>query len=341
MNIFGKGAKENLATPNAGNSQNASGPRPATKLTSGAQRVPMKPTSNADAQVTTPGGLQPREHWSLKDFEIGKPLGRGKFGSVYLAREKRTKYIVAIKVMQKRQLSKANVEHQLRREIEIQSHLAHKNILRMYGYFYDEKRVYLILEFSPKGELYKDLTKQGRYSEARSAKYCLDLARALNYCHSKRVIHRDIKPENLLLGYNGEIKIADFGWSVHHGSSRRHTLCGTMDYLPPEMIEGKQHDEKVDLWTLGILTYEFLYGDPPFMEEEATKTYRRIVDIDLRFPNPPPNFPTSPNISDNAIDFIRKLLRKIPNERLPLDQVASHPWIVEHCGVQEDGTTAI
>jgi serine/threonine protein kinase len=163
------------------------------------------PHHTTDAQATTAlegAGLQPREHWSLKDFEIGKPLGRGKFGSVYLAREKRTKYIVAIKVMQKRQLSKANVEHQLRREIEIQSHLAHKNILRMYGYFYDEKRVYLILEFSPKGELYKDLTKQGRYSEARSAKYCLDLARALNYCHSKRVIHRDIKPENLLLGYN-------------------------------------------------------------------------------------------------------------------------------------------
>ncbi len=172
-----------------------------TKLT-GAQRVPLKTSSNTDEADAPLALMKPRDHWSLKDFEIGKPLGRGKFGSVYLARERRSKYIVAIKVMQKKQLSKANVEHQLRREIEIQSHLAHKNILRMYGYFYDEKRVYLILEFSPKGELYKDLTKAGRYSEERSAKYCLDLSRALNYCHSKRVIHRDIKPENLLLGYN-------------------------------------------------------------------------------------------------------------------------------------------
>jgi aurora kinase len=85
-----------------------------------------------------------------------------------------------------------------------------------------------------------------------------------------------------------------------------------MDYLPPEMIEGRQHDAAVDLWTLGVLTYELLYGDPPFMEASSTHTYRRIVDMDLRFPNPPPSFPTSPAISDDAIDFIRKLLCKKP-----------------------------
>ena len=108
----------------------------------------------------------PEKRWSLSDFDIGKPLGRGKFGNVYLAREKKTKYVVALKVQQslhssrslsrirqvlfKTQLQKAQVEHQLRREIEIQSHLRHPNILRMYGYFYDATRIYLILEFAPK-----------------------------------------------------------------------------------------------------------------------------------------------------------------------------------------------
>lgn len=95
--------------------------------------------------------------WELSDFDIGKPLGRGKFGNVYLAREKKSHYIVALKVLFKSQLSKAGVEHQLRREIEIQSHLRHKNILRLYGYFYDQSRVYLILEYAAKGELYKEL----------------------------------------------------------------------------------------------------------------------------------------------------------------------------------------
>jgi serine/threonine protein kinase len=205
--------------------------------------------------------------WTLADFDIGRPLGRGKFGNVYLCRLREANFIVALKVLQKGQLMKAGVEHQLRREIEIQAHLRHRNILRMFGYFWDEKRVYLILEYAPKGELYKELTRRGRFSERRGAMYVASLAAALDYMHGKHVIHRDIKPENLLLGYRGEIKLADFGWSVHAPSSRRTTLCGTLDYLPPEMIENKEHDHSVDNWSLGVLAYEFLCGAPPFEAE--------------------------------------------------------------------------
>ena len=93
--------------------------------------------------------------------------------------------------------------------------------------------------------------------------YIRQLAAALEYCHKKHVIHRDIKPENLLLDLKGELKIADFGWSVHAPQSRRTTLCGTLDYLPPEMIEGKSHDQMVDVWSLGILMYEFLVRPSP------------------------------------------------------------------------------
>jgi aurora kinase, other len=259
------------------------------------------------------------QRWSLSDFEIGKPLGKGKFGSVYLAREKKTKYIVAIKVLQKSQLLKAGVEHQLRREIEIQSHLRNRNILRMYGYFYDAKRIYLILEYSPGGELYKQLTRKGRFSEKISAKYIADLASALDYCHAKHVIHRDIKPENLLIGADSEIKIADFGWSVHAPTSRRNTLCGTLDYLPPEMVEGREHDEQVDVWSLGVLLYEFLVGSPPFEADGHSATYRRISRVDLRFPR---------HVPDDAQDLIRKLLVKDPNQRMSLQHIPTHPWIL-------------
>lgn len=269
----------------------------------------------------------PNRRWTLDDFDIGRPLGRGKFGNVYLCREKKSRFIVALKVLHKSQLLKAGVEHQLRREIEIQSHLRHRNILRMYGYFWDEKRVYLILEYAPKGELYKELTRKERFSERRASQYILQLSRALRYCSSKHVIHRDIKPENLLLGYRGEVKIADFGWSVHAPSSRRKTLCGTLDYLPPEMIESKDHDHTVDIWSLGVLTYEFICGSPPFEAEGHTATYRRIVKVDLRFP---------PYVSPEARDFIAKLLQKDPKKRMTLDRVPYHPWIQKHLQARPD-----
>jgi len=264
---------------------------------------------------------KPGRKWSLADFDIGKPLGNGKFGKVYLAREKKTHFIVALKVLFKNQLSKAGVEHQLRREIEIQAHLRNDNILRLYGYFFDQTRIYLILEFAAKGELYKELQKCGRFDEKRSAKYIKSLAGALDYCHSKHVIHRDIKPENLLLDLRGELKIADFGWSVHAPHSRRTTLCGTLDYLPPEMIEGKAHDNMVDVWSLGVLMYEFLVGSPPFEAQGHHETYKKISKVDLKFPA---------HISADARDLITKLLVKEPSARLPLAEVANHKWILDN-----------
>lgn len=117
----------------------------------------------------------------------------------------------------------------------------------------------------------------------------------------------------------GELKIADFGWSVHAPASRRTTLCGTLDYLPPEMIENKEHDHHVDNWALGVLAYEFIFGRPPFEAEGHTDTYRRIVKVDLQWPS---------MVSAEARDFISRLLQKDPLRRMPLDQVKNHRWVI-------------
>ncbi|KAF8133910.1 kinase-like protein [Boletus edulis] len=266
---------------------------------------------------------QPTREWNLNSFDIGRPLGKGKFGHVYMIRTKvEPHYILALKCLYKSEIVQSRVEKQIRREIEIQQNLRHPNVLRLYGYFHDEKRIFLMLEFAGKGELYKQLSKHGSFSEKRGSRYIDQMADALQYLHSKHVIHRDIKPENLLLGINGELKIGDFGWSVHAPSNRRMTLCGTLDYLPPEMVEGREHNEKVDYWALGVLTYEFMVGKPPFEDRNSVNaTYRRIAKVDLRIPS---------HISPEARDLISKLLKYNPEERLPLVEVSRHPWIVKY-----------
>jgi serine/threonine protein kinase len=110
---------------------------------------------------------------------------------------------------------------------------------------------------------------------------------------------RDIKPENLLLGLKGELKIADFGWSVHAPTNRRTTLCGTLDYLPPEMVEGREYGEGVDRWSLGVLMYEFLVGQPPFEDQAGYRaTYKRIARVDLHVPE---------HVGPEAKDLIQKV----------------------------------
>jgi len=236
-------------------------------LDSSISRSVSVPTIRAPPTHLSLSRTRPTREWHLTDFDIGRPLGKGKFGRVYMVRTKvEPNYILALKCLYKSEIVQSRVEKQIRREIEIQQNLRHPNVLRLYGYFHDEKRIFLMLEFAGKGELYKQLTKYGCFSERRSAVYIDQMADALSYLHAKHVIHRDIKPENLLLGINGELKIGDFGWSVHAPSNRRTTLCGTLDYLPPEMVEGREHNEKVDYWALGVLTYEFIVGSPPFEE---------------------------------------------------------------------------
>lgn len=272
--------------------------------------------------LKTPSKVKkPLMYYTIKDFCIGKKLGAGKFGKVYLANRKRDKCKCAIKVLNKQQIQKYCMEKNVIREIEIMANLRHKNIIRMYQYFHDEKNIYLVIEYAARGEMYKLLQKYVRFSEPTTAKYICDLSKALKYMHSKNIIHRDIKPENLLLSLDGVIKIADFGWSVHAPTSKRKTMCGTLDYLPPEMIESKSHDERIDIWTLGVLTYEFLCGVPPFEAENKSGTYSRILSINLRFPK---------DISSLARAFIGKLLRKTPENRLPLDMVPRDEWVKLH-----------
>jgi serine/threonine protein kinase len=248
-----------------------------------------------------------RSDLNIASFEIGSSLGRGKFGHVFLARHRTTSYICALKIIYKAQIADSKEEMLIRRELEIHQNLAHPNILRFLSWFHDETRVFLILEYAPGGNLYDLLLKQPkhRFNERYAAQYIAQIAEALRYMHNKNVMHRDIKPENILLGLHNEIKLADFGYSVHSISGLRSTVCGTLDYISPEVAimhikPGKAKEfytKAVDQWSLGILTYELLTGKPPFEMKSGKATEKKIANFKGKV-----HFPA--HVSQPAIDFI-------------------------------------
>ena len=268
-------------------------------------------------------GIKPLK---LSDFLIGRKLGSGQFGRVYLVKYKPTQVICALKIINKNKLLKEGINciNQVRREIEIQSHLHHKNILSLYNFFWDKKNVYLVMEYCPGGELYKVLTKQkdGRFLEPQAAFYINQVCDALEYIQRLHIIHRDIKPENILLS-NDIIKLADFGWSIHQKSNKlRTTFCGTAEYMPPEVLEHKPHIPSSDLWCLGILIYELCTGGTPFVDKSNNKIFQRIKTLNMKkYPN---------YFSKEVKDLIGKLIQKSPGNRISIKEVKNHPWIVEN-----------
>ncbi|CAF1477782.1 unnamed protein product [Rotaria sordida] len=267
-----------------------------------------------------------RRQWTINDFEIGAPLGRGRFGHVYCVREKKSKYIVALKAIIKDQISTPRLAKQLISEISIQSRLKHPNILRLYGFFHDDQRIFLLLEYAPGGELYRRMQKDKIIQENQAAGYVYQLCNALSYLHSKQIIHRDIKPENILIGVYGILKLADFGWSAESNqANKRTTLCGTLDYLAPEMLNGSGYDEKIDLWCLDIFTYEMIVGKPPFDSQNQQDTIRLIRTNQLSFPS---------TISNDARHLISQLIRPNPSDRMPLNQVIQHQWIIQYANIK-------
>lgn len=263
--------------------------------------------------------------WRIEDFELGPRVGRGNFGYVQLGRDKKHGTIAALKVLKKRRLERLKVQRHVTREIEIQGHLRHDNILRLFGFFWDSARIYLILEYALGGDLARLLKKQPSqcFSEAGVASIVAQALSAVVYCHQMHVIHRDLKPENFLVSSSKKLKLTDFGWAVHtYPDERRWTLCGTLDYLPPEMVHATQgHSFGVDVWGLGVLFYELLVGRPPFSAPTQSETYRRILEAVPCYPE---------GTSAGATELMRRMLRREPSERINLGEATLHPWFRQY-----------
>ena len=203
-------------------------------------------------------------------FATVDKIGNGAFGKVFKVVSIKTNEKYALKVLGKSHLMSLRLGDQLNKELDIMIRCEHENITKVFAAFEDDISVYLVLELA-NGSLFHKLCRAKRFSEVEAATMTTDILRALVYLHTRDppIIHRDIKSENIL-EFPGRYKLADFGWS-NFGDAMRQTICGTPDYLAPEMIRGSGHSIKIDIWCMGVLLYELTQGKTPFRPRDRVE----------------------------------------------------------------------
>ena len=273
---------------------------------------------------TVAKGLEPEP--KITDFQIVKELGAGSFGHVYLVTHKATKAQYAIKAIDKRNKTNQEEKPYFRREIEVMYKIHHPNVVKLYGHFEDNNYCYFIMEYISKGNVYGLIPqdKKKRINNQIVASLMKDVISAVYYLHNMKpiIIHRDIKPENVLLADGLVAKLTDFGWSNYmQEDQKRTTVCGTPIYLAPEIIKEQGHDEKVDIWCIGVLLFELITGNVPFQGNDIDTLKDNILHLKISWPK---------EINVDAKSLIKKILKSDPAARISLEEMLAQPFFTKY-----------
>ena len=255
-----------------------------------------------------------------------KQLGQGSFGRVFLVSHNETKELYALKTIEKRKILMTYGKlDNIYDEINIHSKLYHQNIIKLYNVYEDEETINIIMEYAKEGNLYHLIKKEKNgFSEQKSYEYFIQIINAVYYLHSNNIIHRDIKPENILIGDDNKLKLCDFGWAKELTLENRSTFCGTMEYMAPEIVGSENYDYSVDIWSLGILLYELLFGHSPFNADSNKNIIFNIKKHELNYDN------ENKKISNSCKDLIERLLNENPQKRLRIKDILEHPFIKKY-----------
>ena len=243
----------------------------------------------------------------VKDYDKLKTVGLGSYGRVRLCKQKKTGNVYVMKILKKNDIIKQKQVDHVYSEFNILSGLKHPFIVQLLGYnFEDPKYIYFIMEYIQGGELFSLLRSKGSFPVSQTKFYIAHIITIFEYLHSKNIVYRDLKPENILINKNGYLKLTDFGFAKILENEKTYTLCGTPEYLAPEIILNKGHGKAVDWWTLGILLYEMLVGIDPFSDDDPMKTYQKILKGKINFPK---------TINKDAKSLIKHLLTQDTTKR--------------------------
>ncbi|XWS51046.1 hypothetical protein CRYUN_Cryun12cG0142500 [Craigia yunnanensis] len=267
-----------------------------------------------------------------EDFEILRVVGQGAFGKVFQVRKKGRNGekgevegdgIFAMKVMRKDTIIKKNHVDYMKAERDILTKVVHPFIVQLRYSFQTESKLYLILDFLNGGHLFFHLYRQGIFSEDQARFYTAEIVSAVSHLHKCGIVHRDLKPENILVDADGHVMLTDFGLAKEiDESSRSNSMCGTTEYMAPEILRSKGHNKDADWWSTGILLYEMLIGQPPFTHANRQKLQQRIIQEKVKLP---------PFLSTEAHSLLKGLLQKEPSRRLGSgpsggDNIKKHKW---------------
>ncbi|KAJ3243252.1 hypothetical protein HDU77_010499 [Chytriomyces hyalinus] len=264
----------------------------------------------------------------ITHFEIGISIGKGAFGKVRIVQHKKTKVQYAVKYMNKAEIIKRGSAEHVLSERRLLEEAQHPFIVNMRYAFQDDEHLLMILDLKLGGDLRFHLTYKGPFVENRAKFYFQEVSCALNYLHGLKIVHRDIKPDNILLDDKGHASVTDFNVACHYNEDKMMTSkSGTARYMAPEVISGTGYLNAIDWWSLGVTTYEMMYGYPPFRARHKDELKKAILSDPVEFSKNPKH-----NISDTAVQFLTALLTRPLEQRLGAkesggyEKLKAHEW---------------